>query len=447
MSYALAHSVLSRMNMAPALVSSSAMSSVMADLRKLSEVEDEGLEDGAPLSRRTNLVGMYGYGPRQLGPEKPFAFAGGAAIIPIHGTLINRFFGSWSFVTGYNFIRAQLRAALEDGDVETVVFDVNSYGGETAGCFELAEEIRAARDQKPLLAVVDSNCCSAAYALASACSKVYVTPSGQAGSVGVIAVHMSISRMMESAGIDVTVIAEGAHKADGNPYEQLRPEVVEEIRADIAKSYGDFVELVVKNRPQLDSQAVRDTESRSFRANEALALKLIDAVKTPTEAVASFLAELGSEEPVEDEEAPMAEETKYTDADLSKARADGAQAAQARISAILSCDAAKGRSKLAAHLAFKTNMSVEDASAALEAAETEKVEEPPQDDKKPEGAEASSQGASAFERAMNGGSHPNVGADASSQDQEQPQPGGRGARALALIGRGSTKQQQQRTQH
>ena len=42
--------------------------------------------------------------------------------------------------------------------------------------------------------------------------------------------------------------------------------------------------------------AVRATQARVYRADEALALGLIDAVKTPTEAVAAFVAELAEDE-------------------------------------------------------------------------------------------------------------------------------------------------------
>ncbi|PZP55979.1 MAG: S49 family peptidase, partial [Delftia acidovorans] len=118
--------------------------------------------------------------------NKPFAFSGGFAIIPIHGSLINRYGGYYhGYVTGYNFIRSQMNAALADPDVEAIIFDVNSNGGEAAGCFELANEIFASRAVKPSFSVVDSNAYSAAYALGSAATKMAVIPSGGAGSIGV----------------------------------------------------------------------------------------------------------------------------------------------------------------------------------------------------------------------------------------------------------------------
>ena len=440
MSQYIARDALSRMNLAHAMIPASATDITVANLRQLAEVTDETLEQASADRQRQNMMGAYGY--RSVGPEKPFAYSDGVAVIPIHGTLINRFYGSWGYATGYNFIRSQLAAALDDEDVKLIVFDVNSYGGEAAGCFELADEIREARIQKSLLAVIDSNCCSAAYALASGADRMILTPSGQAGSIGVIAMHVNIGEALKKSGIEVTIIAEGAHKADGNPYEALSPEVLKETRASVAKSYGKFVDLVVKNRPKLDSKAVRATESRSYKADDALALKLIDAIQTPTEAVASFLAELGSDQPLDQEDdkmttAPDATETASADS-LAQAAAAAKTAERARISSIQGSEEAKGNPALASHLALNTDMSVADAKAALvagklpEPAPTPAAAAPaaaaPAAPAAPETAAATGTGALAAAMAQSGGGA-GVGAG---DDEAKPS---RAQAALAMIGR------------
>lgn len=95
------------------------------------------------------------YGAELATPGKPFAYAGGVAVVPIYGLLLNRFPGSIGMATGYDFIRGQLRAALADPDVSHIVFDIHSGGGMAAGCEELAQEIYRSREAKPSLAVVD----------------------------------------------------------------------------------------------------------------------------------------------------------------------------------------------------------------------------------------------------------------------------------------------------
>ncbi len=75
-----------------------------------------------------------------------------------------------------------------------------------------------------------------------------------------------------------------------------------------------------------------------------------------------------------------------------------------RISAILGCEEATGRTALATHFALKTTLSLEDARAALAAAPTE-------------GAKGS---ASAFLAAMDGSDHPEVGAGAAPAADPEP---------------------------
>lgn len=81
--------------------------------------------------------------------------------------------------------------------------------------------------------------------------------------------------------------------------------------------------------------------------------------------------------------------------------ADAAAAERTRVAGILGCEEAKGRGKLAQHLALNTGMSVADAKALLLVSPTE----------------AAAAG-NPFREAMDGSKHPNVGADAEGQGGE-----------------------------
>lgn len=454
MSRTIAQTVLGRMHLSEVLVHHAYADMVRADLTQLANVTDDTLEEAAAERHRVNMMSTYGYRTgMQL--DKPFAFANGVAIIPVHGTLINRFHYSWGYVTGYNYIRALLNAALDDEDVEIIVFDVNSYGGEAAGCFELAEEIRQARSRKSLLAVVDSNCCSAAYAIGSAAGRLVVTPSGQAGSIGVVTMHVDYSGMYKDWGIKVTIIAEGEMKAAGNPFEPLPADVEKEIRASVQKRYGEFIQLVIKNRDSLTEEAIREMESRSYRADDALERDLIDAIQTPTEAVASFLAEMGDDEPAEEEDEEMANPAPaegaaatFTQAQLDQARQEGATAAQARISGILGSDEAKANMTLANHLAANTTLSVDDAKATLKAAgpaaksegTSEATTGGQQEAPAPAGGQQQQAGAGALAAAMDAtGGGAGVGGNREGEGGgDEAAAGGRGRQAMGML-RGKPK--------
>lgn len=368
MSKMIARQVLDRMSMHDSMISVQHVNAVIADMQMLADAQVDK-ENAKFEERKVEMLEAYGFERSTV--RKPFAFSNGIAVIPVHGSLINRFGACWGYVTGYNFIRSQLNAAIADDDVKAIVFDCNSYGGEVAGCFELVDDIFEARAKKPSMAMVDSNSYSACYAVASAAGKVVVTPTGGAGSVGVVAMHISFEEALKEWGLKVSFIYAGAHKVDGNPYEDLPDDVRADIQRGVDKSYERFVSVVARNRG-LDAKAVRDTEARVFRAEEALSLGLIDAVESPAKAVAAFFNEL-SGSTNDEEESPMNEEEQAAleakhQRELADARAQAGADAQARISSILDSEEAKANVNLANHLAFNTTMSVEEATQAIAAA-------------------------------------------------------------------------------
>lgn len=401
-----ARSALARMNLREVAVAAH-YTGLANDLQMLSAADQQKCE-AEFMSRRAELAAAYGMSPGEQ--RKPFAFANGVAIIPVHGSLINRFGYSWGFVTGYNFIRQQTAMAGQDPDVTAIVYDHNTFGGEAAGCFECSADIKRLANGKPTMAVVDSNSYSAGYALAAGTDRIVVTPSGGVGSIGVVAMHVSYEKMLDKAGIKVTFIHAGKHKVDGNPYEDLSAEVQASLQEGVDKSYAAFVAHVAKGR-KMDEKAVRATEAKTFRADDALSLGLIDAIATPQAAMQAFLGELSGsnfqraekEDTMSGETKPGAD-TKATAEELAQAKADAVKTERARVSGIQSCEEAKGREKLASHLAFNTSMSVEEAKALLAAA--------PQ-----EGAAAAAAG-NAFKEAMDAAKHPNVGADGGGGDDK-----------------------------
>lgn len=396
-----ARAALSRMNLREVAVAAH-HTTLGTDLFQMAQTKPEEAE-AAFMARRGELCAAFGFNaPEQ---RKPFAFSNGLAIIPVSGSLVNRFNSSYGYVTGYGFIRSQLNAALNDDDVTGIVLDVNSYGGEAAGCFELSAEIRAARDKKPVMAMVDSNAYSAGYAIASAASKIVVTPSGGVGSVGVITMHVDMSKMLSDIGYKVTLIYEAEHKADGNPYEPLPDDVKADITAGIKARYEEFVSLVATNLG-VDAKVIRDTKSRIYRADEALSLGLIHAIATPNQAVQAFFDELsGSNHQLRSEGTTMTDATKEPGAEqlaatreaAAKAASEARIAERARVAGITGSEEAKGRTALANHLAMNTDLSVDAAKAILAAAPAEQAQ--------------TQSHANHFKDAMNADKHPNVGAN------------------------------------
>ena len=224
----------------------------------------------------TDMVAPADYAPitRPLSPA-----AGKVAVIPIHGTLVRRTSGleAVSGLASYTSIAAQLDAALASPEVAAILLDVDSPGGESGGVFDLADRIRAGVQVKPIWAVANDMAFSAAYALASAASRVFVARTGGVGSIGVIAMHIDQSVKDARDGVRYTAVFAGERKNDLNPHEPISDEAHAVLKAEVDRVYDLFVETVARHRG-LDAYAVRATEAGLFFGPDAVGAGLADTV-------------------------------------------------------------------------------------------------------------------------------------------------------------------------
>lgn len=217
------------------------------------------------------------------------------ALIPVRGTLVQKL-GSlrpYSGMTGYNGIRQTLYAALSDPAVKSIVLDIDSPGGEVAGCFDLVDFIYEARGEKPIAAILTEKAYSAAYAIASAVDpgRIYVPRTGGTGSIGVICMHVDWSRALAENGIKVTYIHYGAKKVDGRPEIPLSDTALADLQTEIDAMGELFVDTVARNRG-LRANAVRGTEAGTFLGIAGVQARLADRVLAPDAALQAVLADL-----------------------------------------------------------------------------------------------------------------------------------------------------------
>ena len=218
------------------------------------------------------------------------ASAPGIAVIPIYGTLVKRTLGldAISGLTSYQCIADQLDAALADPSISGILLDIDSAGGEASGVFDLADRIVAARQHKPICAVANDSAFSAAYALASAASKVFVTRTGGLGSIGVIAMHVDQSAKDVREGLIYTPIFAGSHKNDLSPHEPLTDAAKTSLQTEVGRLYQLFVETVTRNR-NLSAEAIRATEAGLFFGQDAVSAGLADGVGNFEQALAELI--------------------------------------------------------------------------------------------------------------------------------------------------------------
>lgn len=316
---------------------------------------------------------------------RPYKVEDGVLSIPVHGMLMNKLsikFGSYA--TGYEYIERAFERGLDDPEVKAIAFDIDSYGGEVAGNFDLVDYIASFRGQIPMKAFANDHAYSAAYSIATAADEIVMAKAGGVGSVGVLTAHVDVSENMKKAGVKITFIFAGKHKVDGNPYQPLPDDVKDRIQERIDRTYGEFVSLVARNRG-MSEQAVRDTEALTYDASNAVEIGFADKVGAIKEELAAFTQMAATEG------STMATTPKTTAAEneggqitqaqldqaVATARAEGAAEGEAseraRITGILNSEEAKTR-PAAARMAVNAGMTIEAAKASL----AEMPEEKPQ---------------------------------------------------------------------
>jgi signal peptide peptidase SppA len=223
------------------------------------------------------------------------------AVISVIGTLVSRsgYLDAASGLQSYGDIGDAIATAMDNPSVRGIILDVDSPGGEVGGLFDLVEQLQATRNMgaKPLWAVANESALSAAYAIASAADRLYVTRTGEVGSIGVVAVHIDESGADSKAGLAWSFVFAGERKVDGNAHEPLSERARATIQADVDRLYGELCGLVAANR-RLTTTGVQTTDAAIFRGELAVRAGLADRVGTLDLAITEMVAELDRSAPI-----------------------------------------------------------------------------------------------------------------------------------------------------
>lgn len=223
-------------------------------------------------------------------PTSVVAAPGSIAILPLHGVLSQRMdmFADVSGGTSTENYGAAFRQVMADPNITGVILDVDSPGGSVYGVEELANLIYGARGEKPIIAVANSMCASAAYWVASQADELWVTPSGEIGSIGVICMHTDLSKRAEMEGVAVTYITYPAdgYKDEGNPYEPLDEETIAYMQATCAEYGAAFESAVARGRGVKVGKVQKDFgRGRMLSASKAVAAGMADREGTLQDAI------------------------------------------------------------------------------------------------------------------------------------------------------------------
>jgi len=115
---------------------------------------------------------------------------------------------------------AGMRAAFEDNGAQAVVLLINSPGGSPVQAGIINDEIKRlrAKHKKPIYAVVEESCASAAYYIAAATDRIFVDKASIVGSIGVLMDGFGFTGLMEKLGVERRLMTAGENKGFLDPF-------------------------------------------------------------------------------------------------------------------------------------------------------------------------------------------------------------------------------------
>ncbi len=231
-----------------------------------------------------------------LGRRGAGAAPGTVGVISVRGVIQQRRDAAMEKVGGTSTeeVSLAIKYLLAEPRCEGILLSIDSGGGGVSGVEELADEIVAARKQKPVWAIADSLAASAAYWIGAAAERLYCTVGGMVGSVGVFAVHVSEAAALEQAGVKVSVVSAGQYKAEFLPYNDLSDNAREYLQETIDSVYRRFINSVARNRGVSASVVERDFgQGRVVGAEKALQAGMIDGISTGDELLTAMSTAAG----------------------------------------------------------------------------------------------------------------------------------------------------------
>ena len=178
-----------------------------------------------------------------------------------------------------NIVQA-LRAAMEDGGSQAVVLLINSPGGSPVQAGIMNDEIRRlkAKYKKPVYAVVEESCASAAYYIAVAADKIYVDKASIVGSIGVLMDGFGFTGLMDKIGVERRLMTAGENKGFLDPFSPQTDKQRAYAQTMLDQIHKQFIDTVKAGRGKRLKETPELFSGLFWSGQQAIELGLADAL-------------------------------------------------------------------------------------------------------------------------------------------------------------------------
>lgn len=221
-------------------------------------------------------------------------------LVEISGFISNEEKGSTLGPAGPSMVsrlREEMQMASADQDISGMVVRINTPGGVVSASDAIYNEIKRYREASgvPVYSSIVGIGTSGGYYAASATDRIFAQPTAVTGSIGVIAVNLEFSGLMEKLGVSDKTYRSGAMKGMLSPFRPDTPQERKVMQRIMDSMHKRFVDVVAEGRKgSLSMEQVEAlADGRPFMADEALKKGLIDEIGYPEDVVKALRDELG----------------------------------------------------------------------------------------------------------------------------------------------------------
>jgi protease IV len=175
-----------------------------------------------------------------------------------------------------------LRSAFEDKGAKAVVLLINSPGGSPVQAGMINDEIYRlkALHKKPIYAVVEETCASAAYYIAVAADQIYVDKASIVGSIGVLMDGFGFTGLMEKLGIERRLMTAGENKGFMDPFSPQTEKHRIFTQGMLNEIHQQFIAVVKKGRGARLKETSETFTGLFWSGQQAIELGLADSIGT-----------------------------------------------------------------------------------------------------------------------------------------------------------------------
>ena len=185
-----------------------------------------------------------------------------------------------------NTVCKDLEELTNDDDVKAVVLRVNSPGGSAYASEQIWHAVSQLKAKKPVVVSMGGYAASGGYYISCNANYIYCEPTTITGSIGIFGMFPDVSGLLtDKLGVKFDEVKTNKHAAFGTAARPFNAEEMALLNQYIGRGYELFRKRVADGRKQSVEQIEEIAQGRVWLGNDALKIKLVDAIGSLDDAV------------------------------------------------------------------------------------------------------------------------------------------------------------------